>query len=82
LSKKYEDLLKKNNELEEELKNHETMIEDLRKKLKVALDKIQDLQNPKPFFERLKDLFKFEKKRYLMQSEENRNEIYNRKKIR
>lgn len=64
--KNIKDLVKKNNELEEELKNHKTTIEDLRKKLEFALDRIQVLQIPKPFFERLKDLFKFEKKKYLM----------------
>lgn len=75
--KNIKNLLKKNNELKEELKNNQTTIEDLRKKLKVALDKIQILQTPKTFFEKLKDLFKFEKKKYLIEKKENRNEFYN-----
>lgn len=61
-----ENLLQKNNELKSNLDDYNHKIKELSQKLKISLDKIEVLQAPKTFFEKLKDLFKNDNKRLLL----------------
>lgn len=66
-----EELLIKNKELEKMIEEYNVRLKDLGIKLDIALDRIQVLQSPKTFFEKLKDLFKNDNKKYLTANKKN-----------
>lgn len=66
LSKDKEKLAEENENLNRTISDYNEKIRDLSQKLKVSLERVEFLQRPKTFFEKLKDLFKNDKKQLLI----------------
>ena len=69
LNKDKEELLEENKNLHKIILEYNEKIRDLSQKLKVSLERIESLQKPKTFFEKLKDLFRNNKKNFLITEE-------------
>lgn len=65
LNRDKEKLVKENENLNRTISDYNEKIRDLSQKLKVALERVEFLQRPKTFLEKLKDLFKNDKKKLL-----------------
>ena len=59
-------LYTENENLNKTISDYNEKIRDLSQKLKVSLERVEFLQRPKTFMEKLKDLFKNDKKRLLI----------------
>ena len=57
LNKDKENLVKKNEQLNKTISKYNENIRELSRRLKISLDRIEQLQKPKTFFEKLKELF-------------------------
>lgn len=57
LNKDKENLVKKNEQLNKTISKYNENIRELSRRLKMSLDRIEQLQKPKTFFEKLKGLF-------------------------
>ena len=57
LNKDKENLVKKNEQLNKTISKYNENIRELSRRLKMSLDRIEQLQKPKTFFEKLKELF-------------------------
>lgn len=66
LNKDKEHLVEENENLNKTISEYNEKIRDLSQKLKVSLDRVELLQKPKTFFEKLKDLFRNDKKQLLI----------------
>lgn len=66
LNKDKEHLAAENEKLNKTISEYNEKIRDLSQKLKVSLDRVELLQKPKTFFEKLKDLFRNDKKQLLI----------------
>ena len=66
LNKDKEHLVAENENLNKTISDYNEKIRDLSQKLKVSLERVEFLQRPKTFMEKLKDLFKNDKKRLLI----------------
>lgn len=66
LNKDKEHLVAENENLNKTISDYNEKIRDLSQKLKVSLERVEFLQRPKTFFEKLKDLFKNDKKQLLI----------------
>ena len=71
LNKDKEHLIEENKNLNKIISEYNEKIRDLSKKLKVSLERVELLQKPKTFFEKLKDLFRSDKKQLLIGREKN-----------
>lgn len=66
LNKDKEHLVAENENLNKTISDYNEKIRDLSQKLKVSLERVEFLQRPKTFMEKLKDLFKNDKKQLLI----------------
>lgn len=66
LSRDKEKLAEENENLNRIISDYNEKIRDLSQKLKVSLERVEFLQRPKTFMEKLKDLFKNDKKQLLI----------------
>lgn len=66
LNKDKKNLAEENENLNKIISEYNEKIRDLSQKLKIALDRIEFLQKPKTFFEKLKDLFRNDKNQSLI----------------
>lgn len=66
LNKDKEHLVEENENLTKTILEYNEKIRDLSQKLKVSLERVEFLQKPKTFFEKLKDLFRNDKKQLLI----------------
>ena len=66
LNKDKEHLAAENENLNKTISEYNEKIRDLSQKLKVSLERVEFLQRPKTFMEKLKDLFKNDKKQLLI----------------
>jgi len=66
LNKDKEKLVEENENLNKTISQYNEKIRDLSQKLKVSLERVEFLQRPKTFMEKLKDLFKNDKKQLLV----------------
>ncbi len=66
LNRDKEKLAEENENLNRTISDYNEKIRDLSQKLKVSLERIEFLQRPKTFMEKLKDLFKNDKKQLLI----------------
>lgn len=69
LNRDKERLVEENENLNITILAYNEKIRDLSQRLKVSLERVESLQRPKTFMEKLKDLFKNDKKRLLIANE-------------
>ena len=66
MNKDKEHLVAENENLNKTISDYNEKIRDLSQKLKVSLERVEFLQRPKTFSEKLKDLFRNDKKQLLI----------------